>query len=42
VGETFTEPKKENIDNLIREIEKRTIVRQYQNHENALPDLQIR
>src|SRR3990167_1087710 len=42
VGETFTEPKKENIDDLVKEIEKRTIVRQYQNHENTLPDLQIR
>ncbi|MBI2472224.1 MAG: hypothetical protein HYV59_13465 [Planctomycetes bacterium] len=41
VGETFTEPKKENIDELMKEIEKRTIVRQYQNHENSLPDLQL-
>ena len=41
VGETFTEPKKEDIDNLMKEIEKKTIVRQYQNHETALPDLQL-
>ena len=41
IGEAFTEPKKEDIDNLMKEIEKRTIVRQYQNHENALPDLQL-
>jgi hypothetical protein len=40
VGETFTEPKKEDIDDLMKEIEKKTIVRQYQNHEPALPDLQ--
>lgn len=41
VGETFTEPKKEDIENLMKEIEKKTIVRQYKNPENVLPDLQL-
>lgn len=41
VGETFTEPKKEDIDNLIKEVEERTIIRKYQNHEKDLSNLHI-
>ncbi len=40
-GETFTEPNKEDINGLMKKIEKRTIVRQYQNQENISPDLQL-
>ncbi|OHB46953.1 MAG: hypothetical protein A2099_07825 [Planctomycetes bacterium GWF2_39_10] len=40
-GESFTEPKNENIDDLMKEIEKRTIVRKYQSHENNLPSVHL-
>ncbi len=36
VGEAFTEPKKEDIDDLMKEVNKKTIVRKYQNHEKDL------
>ncbi|MDN3511048.1 MAG: hypothetical protein NG784_07065 [Candidatus Jettenia sp.] len=37
VGEAFKEPRKEDIEDLIKEIEKKTIVRKYQNQEKGLP-----
>lgn len=36
VGEAFTEPKKEDIDDLMKEVNKKTVVRKYQNHEKDL------
>lgn len=40
-GETFTEPKNEDIGDLMEEIERRTIVRKYQNRENDLTALHL-
>ncbi|MCF6157990.1 MAG: hypothetical protein E3K32_05330 [wastewater metagenome] len=37
IGEVFKEPKKEDFDDVMKEIEKRTTIRKYQNHEQALP-----
>ncbi len=39
VGETFTEPKKEDIDDLMKKIQERTIVRKYQSNEKDLSSL---
>ncbi len=41
IGETFTEPKKEDLDNLMKKVEERTIVRKYRNHEKDLSNLHI-
>ena len=41
VGETFEEPKKEAIEDLMKEIEKRVIVRKYQNQEKVPPHVHL-
>lgn len=37
VGEAFKEPKKDDIEDLVKEIEKKTIVKKYQNQEKSVP-----
>lgn len=41
VGETFKEPKQENIEVLMKEIDKKTIIREYQRQDKASPHLHI-
>ncbi|MFN3531376.1 MAG: hypothetical protein ACK41Q_02520 [Candidatus Brocadia sp.] len=41
VGETFKEPKPEDIEALMKEIDRKTITREYQNAEKVLPHVQL-